>query len=107
MAAGYASFVVLDDPQQGVAGKEIEISMNNTLVHRGFKFFQSSFSRAPQMGGMMGGAPMETTILSVNNDPGHLVVYVGSIFLVLGLLIVFTMKKKLIDIERRRAARAA
>jgi|GEM_PF-2389268 len=107
MAAGYASFVVLNDPQQGVSDKEIEISMNNTLVHRGFKFFQSSFSRNPGMGGMMGGAPVETTILSVNNDPGHLVVYVGSLFLVLGLMVVFMLKKKLIEIERRRAAQKA
>jgi hypothetical protein len=95
MAAGYASFVTLDDPEQGVTGKEIEISMNNTLVHRGYKFFQSSFRRAEMMGGQ------ETTILSVNNDPGHLVVYVGSLFLVLGLFTVFFLKKKLIDMERR------
>lgn len=100
MAAGYASFVVLDDPQQGVTGKEIEISMNHTLVHRGYKFFQSSFRRAQAMGGL------ETTILSVNNDPGHLVVYVGSLFLVLGLFTVFFLKRKLMDLERRPKAAA-
>jgi len=70
--------------------------MNNTLVHRGFKFFQSSFRRPPMRGGP------ETTILSVNRDPGHLVVYVGSSFLVLGLMTVFFLKRKLIDWERRR-----
>ena len=101
MAAGYASFVLMDDPEQGIQGREIEISMNNTLVHRGFKFFQSSFRKPEQMGGA------ETTILSVNNDPGHLVVYVGSVFLVLGLMTVFFLKKTLIDIERRRAKPAA
>ncbi|MDP2359358.1 MAG: hypothetical protein Q8O14_01205 [bacterium] len=95
MAAGYASFVLLDDPEQGIQGREIEISMNNTLVHRGYKFFQSSFRRSQQRGGV------ETTILSVNNDPGHLVVYVGSVFLVLGLIVVFFLKRKLIELERR------
>ncbi len=100
MAAGYASFVVLDDPEQGITGKDIEISMNNTLVHRGYKFFQSSFRRSQDMGGQ------ETTILSVNNDPGHLVVYVGSLFLVLGLFTAFFLKKKLIDLGRRNKTTA-
>ena len=95
MAAGYASFVTLEDPEQGIQGREIEISMNNTLVHRGYKFFQSSFRRSQFQGGP------ETTILSVNKDPGHLVVYVGSLFLTLGLIVVFFFKKKLIDWERR------
>jgi hypothetical protein len=95
MAAGYASFVTLEDPEQGIQGREIEISMNNTLVHRGYKFFQSSFRRSQFQGGP------ETTILSVNKDPGHLVVYVGSLFLVLGLIVVFFFKKKLIDWERK------
>lgn len=95
MAAGYASFVTLEDPEQGIQGREIEISMNNTLVHRGYKFFQSSFRRSQFQGGP------ETTILSVNKDPGHLVVYVGSLFLTLGLIVVFFFKRKLIDWERR------
>jgi hypothetical protein len=96
MASGYASFVLLDDQAQGIQGKEIEISMNNTLVHHGYKFFQSSFRKPERMGAA------ETTILSVNNDPGHLVVYVGSVTLVLGLLTALFLKRKLIDLERRR-----
>jgi len=95
MAAGYASYVTLEDPEQGIQGREIEISMNNTLVHRGYKFFQSSFRRSQFQGGP------ETTILSVNKDPGHLVVYVGSLFLTLGLIVVFFFKRKLIDWERK------
>jgi len=96
MASGYASFVTMRDPGDPRDGEKIEISMNNTLVHGGFKFFQSSFQR-PQ-----GNGP-ETTVLSVNHDPGHLVVYVGSLFLVLGLITVFFFKKTLIQLERRSA----
>jgi hypothetical protein len=95
MASGYASFVTMQDPDDPRDGEKIEISMNNTLVHGGFKFFQSSFQRAPD-----GNGP-ETTVLSVNHDPGHLVVYVGSLFLVLGLIVVFFFKKRLIALERR------
>lgn len=97
MASGYASFVTMNDPGDPRDAEKIEISMNNTLQHGGFKFFQSSFQRPP------GGSGPETTVLSVNHDPGHLVVYFGSVFLVLGLIVVFFFKKKLIAMERRRA----
>jgi hypothetical protein len=95
MSAGYASFVTLfENPEQDQSqGREIEISMNNTLVHGGFKFFQSSFQRS-------GASGPETTILSVNHDPGHLIVYVGSLLLVIGLYVVFFFKKKLIAMDR-------
>lgn len=96
MASGYASFVTMNDPGDPRDGEKIEISMNNTLQHGGFKFFQSSFQRPP------GGTGPETTVLSVNHDPGHLIVYVGSLFLVAGLIVVFFFKRKLIQLERRR-----
>jgi len=98
MAAGYASYVTLfpdaSDTSDG-QGREVEISMNNTLVHGGFKFFQSSFLEARHPGAR------ESTILSVNHDPGHLVVYLGSTGLVLGLIVVFFFKKRMIAFERR------
>jgi hypothetical protein len=97
MASGYASFVEMTDHRTGDVAVPIEISMNNTLVHGGFKFFQSSFRRPGTPGGV------ETTILSVNHDPGHVVVYLGSLTLVIGLFVVFFFKKKLIKLERRRA----
>lgn len=97
MSAGYASFVSLTDERTGQRDQQIEISMNNTLVHGGYKFFQSSFRRPSQPAGK------ETTILSVNHDPGHIVVYIGSLTLVIGLMVVFFFKKRLIQLERRQA----
>lgn len=100
MAMAYASFVTVNDPDADAPpewkGKEVEISMNNPLVYSGYKVFQSSFERPGRPG-----AP-EVTVLSVNRDPGDEIVYLGSLTLVLGLIIVFVFKKKLIEIERRR-----
>jgi hypothetical protein len=96
MASGYASFVTMLDPGDPLDQAKIEISMNHTLSHKGFKFFQSSFQRAKHEGGA------ETTILSVNHDPGHLIVYFGSLGLVLGLIVVFFFKKRLTLMDRAR-----
>ena len=35
-------------------------------------------------------------------DPGDEIVYLGSLTLVIGLIVVFVFKKKLVEIERRR-----
>ncbi|MCA9783196.1 MAG: cytochrome c biogenesis protein ResB [Candidatus Cloacimonetes bacterium] len=100
MAMAYASYVTVSDEDPDAPAewkqKEVEISMNKPLVYSGYKVFQSSFERASRPG-----AP-EVTVLSVNRDPGDEVVYFGSITLVLGLIVVFVFKKKLVEIERRR-----
>ena len=56
-----------------------EISMNRTLDYLGFRLFQSSYILG------QGGRP-DTTVLSVNRDPGTLVVYVAFGILILGLI---------------------
>ena len=100
MAMAYASFVTVMDPDNDSPAewkqKDVEISMNKPLVYSGYKVFQSSFERQDRPG-----AP-EVTILSVNRDPGDEIVYLGSLTLVIGLIVVFVFKKKLVEIERRR-----
>ncbi len=54
--SSYASEVVLTDETEGI-NRDVRIYMNNTLTHKGFKFFQSSYDRDEQ-----------GTILSVNYD---------------------------------------
>lgn len=73
--------------------KEIEISMNEPLVHKGFTFYQSSYIPAD---------PRPTiSVFSVNRDPGRWIKYLGSILLVLGSALLFTVKW----IKRKMAGR--
>ena len=50
--------------------------MNNTLDHKGYRFFQSSYKEDES-----------ATILSVNKDPGKVPTYVGYFLLFAGLII--------------------
>jgi len=52
------------------------ISMNNTLTYQGYKFFQTSFDKDEK-----------GTILSVNNDPGVEITYIGYFLLFVGLIL--------------------
>ncbi len=78
--ASYASDVIVQDPAQGKT--PFHISMNHPLVHRGWKFFQSSFIE---------GTPTYS-ILAVAYDPGTETVYIGCIALILGLIGIFFFK---------------
>ncbi|MDP3981824.1 MAG: cytochrome c biogenesis protein ResB [Chlamydiota bacterium] len=78
----YESVVELDDPEQGIKETR-QIYMNHTLVHRGYKFFQSSYIEGSSE------SQPDITVLSVNRDPGTLLIYVGSIILVLGIFLLF------------------
>ncbi len=71
--ASYASDVILIDKEQGIH-QPYRIFMNNVLDHRGFRFFQSSYDRDEK-----------GTILSVNNDPGTWITYVGYLLLTIGM----------------------
>jgi cytochrome c-type biogenesis protein CcsB len=60
---------------------EQTISMNKTLVYRGYKFFQSSYTMNES-----------ATILSVNKDPGTLPSYIGYFLLFIGLILSLFVK---------------
>ena len=71
--SSYASEVVLIDKGKGIE-ENVRIFMNNTLTHRGYKFFQSSYDR-DELG----------TILSVNHDFwGTWISYLGYFLLFVG-----------------------
>ncbi|WP_372949976.1 c-type cytochrome biogenesis protein CcsB [Mariniphaga sp.] len=74
--SSYASEVVLIDEAEGVE-RDVRIFMNNTLLYKGFKFFQSSYDQDEK-----------GTILSVNYDLwGTWISYISYILLGLGFVL--------------------
>lgn len=82
MAAGFESDVQLTDAKRGVILMRT-ISMNNPLRYRGFSFYQSSYLQGP----------VETTVLSVRNDPGTPFVYAGFLIVIAGIVSLFALRK--------------
>ncbi|MDD2828779.1 MAG: cytochrome c biogenesis protein CcsA [Sulfuricurvum sp.] len=78
--ASYASKVTLIDQSAGV-NMPFRIYMNHILDYKGFRFFQSSYDQ-DEMG----------TVLSVNNDPGTIITYIGYILLSIGMFGVLIVK---------------
>jgi len=74
--SSFASEVVLRDASSGLE-KEVRIFMNNTLMYKGYKFFQSSYD-----------SDEKGTILSVNHDLwGTWITYLGYALLILGFIL--------------------
>ncbi len=73
MPSSYASEVSVIDKEQNV-NEPFRIYMNHILDHRGYRFFQSSYDQDEQ-----------GTVLSVNNDPGTTITYIGYLLLAIGL----------------------
>lgn len=72
--ASYESFVKLFTPE-GV--EKHHIYMNNPLKHKGFTFYQASYSQNPETG-------TYNSTLAANVDQGRPLKYLGSLFLVFG-----------------------
>lgn len=66
--------------------KKTLISMNEPLKAEGFTFYQASFSLVP------GEKPV--SVLSVNQDPGRWIKYLGSLILSIGIIIFTLMKSR-------------
>ncbi|MBU0632641.1 cytochrome c biogenesis protein CcsA [bacterium] len=71
--ASYASEVTLIDREKNIE-EPYRIYMNHILDHRGFRFFQSSYDQDEK-----------GTVLSVNNDPGTIITYIGYLMLAIGM----------------------
>jgi hypothetical protein len=81
-AASYQSLVYLTDEN-----REVLISMNEPLQHKGFTFYQASFQEDSM------GRPI-ASVLSVNYDPGRWVKYLGSLLIVFGAVHLFYRRWK-------------
>jgi cytochrome c biogenesis protein ResB len=79
--ASYASHVVVSG-QQG--RKEVTISMNEPLEYQGYTVYQASYEDAQPR-------PV-TSIFAINQDPGRFWKYLGSLFIVLGIVWLFVSK---------------
>ena len=79
-AAAYESLVEVP----GVG--ESLISMNEPLKHNGFTFYQASFQENEM------GQPI-ASILSVNQDPGRFLKYLGSLIMTIGVIMLFYFKR--------------
>ncbi len=82
MAKSYESTVRIDG-----SGEPVVISMNEPLKHNGYTFYQASFQEDET------GKPT-ISVLSVNQDPGRWVKYLGSLVLVLGIILLFAMRNR-------------
>ena len=74
--SSFASEVVLIDEDEGVE-RDVRIFMNNTLLYKGYKFFQSSYDQDEK-----------GTVLSVNHDLwGTWITYLGYALLIIGIVL--------------------
>ena len=83
--ASYQSRVVLKDELHNRHEIHV-ISMNEPLTYKGFTFYQSSY-RTDVQGNPIG------SVLSVGYDPGRILKYGGSLFIVMGIMLLFFFRK--------------
>ena len=93
MAAAFESDVQLSDARRGLMLMRT-IRMNHPLRYRGYSFYQSSYVPGS----------VETTVLSVRNDPGTPFVYAGFLIVIGGVTTMFVLRPP--DPSKRNRARA-
>jgi hypothetical protein len=94
--SSFESYCRLVHPRKFSAGEDIKIDMNHPLRLDGWRLFQSRF-----------GGDGRTTILQVNRDPGLVITYPACAVVLLGLVVVFFMKRTLLLKRRTLEARGA
>lgn len=92
--SGFESRVTLIDAEKGV-NRDQRIYMNNILKHRGYRFYQNSYSE-----------DQKTTILSVSKDAlGTSISYIGYSLLALGMILsLVNRKSRFRSLIRNRAS---
>jgi hypothetical protein len=90
-ASSFRSEVLLTDEAEGIKNKPVSIFMNNTLDHRGWRFFQSNYSRYvdPRTGRETGEF---VSVFQVAKNPAREMIYAGCIIVVLGAFVQFYMR---------------
>jgi hypothetical protein len=106
-ASRFQSDVRLTDKEAGIVDQPYRIQMNDPLIHRGYRFYQSSYVREqdPRTGQETGRVQ---SVLQVGRNPGRATIYLGCILVVLGTLLQYVMRSGLFsDGGRRERERAA
>jgi len=90
-ASSYRSEVRLTDEAAGIKEQPKSIYMNHTLDHKGWRFFQTNYSRYvdPKTGRETGEF---VSVFQVAKNPAREVIYVGCIVVVLGAFVQFYMR---------------
>lgn len=84
-----ASWVLLTDPAWGIARRLHRVSLNEPLLHRGYRCYQAGYrllGRGPD------GKPLSQAALTVTRDPGLYLKYAGSFMVACGIFIMFWMR---------------
>lgn len=79
-------------------GKKLTISMNEPLKSHGFTLYQASFISEP-------GRP-NISVFSVNQDPGRIIKYLGSLILITGIAVYTIMRSRWYQVRKRLASLA-
>jgi hypothetical protein len=109
-ASSFRSEVKLTDEAQGIKDKPVSIFMNNTLDHRGWRFFQSSYQRHedPRTGRPTG---QFISVFQVARNPARELIYFGCMIVVLGAFVQFYMRAGIFTdggkLQQHRAAEKA
>lgn len=94
--SSFASELTLLDEEKGIQ-EDIRVFMNNTLKHRGYRFYQSSYDQ-DELG----------TVLSVNADGlGTFVTYLGYAMLFLGIVLSLLNKNSYFHVLAKRLKQAS
>ena len=89
--ASFESDVTLRDDARGVS-RDVTISMNQPLIWRGFRVYQSGYSVPEEQAGFSVGAK-EVSIFSVGRDPGIPVKYGGALVMIAGIMTMFYTRR--------------
>ncbi len=81
--ASFKSEVTLKDAAKAIE-RDATIQMNQPLIYRGFKIYQSAYQQVP-------GEP-DISIFAVAKDPGIPLKYAGAVILISGIMILFYVK---------------
>jgi hypothetical protein len=108
-ASKYVSQVRLNDEAMGIHDKSHTIQMNEPLTHRGYTFFQASYSPDidPRTGRETGSGRFQS-VFQVATDPGRPIKYAGCLLVVFGAFVQFYMRAGIFtDGGKRERVRAA
>lgn len=84
-----ASWISLTDSARGIEGRLHRVSLNEPLVHRGYRIYQAGYK---PLGRDPDGKPLSQAALTVTRDPGLYLKYAGSFMVACGIFIMFWMR---------------
>ena len=106
-ASSYKSEVRLTDEKAGIKDQARTISMNNVLDHAGWRFFQTTYTKARDKETDLPTGEF-ISVFQVAKNPARNIIYAGCIVVVLGAFVQFYMRAGLFSdggkLQQQRAA---